>query len=63
MGRDFPGGPVVKNPSCNAWDVGSTLGQGMRIPHSLRAPHTETPEPKHCNKRFHVPQLRPDAAK
>ena len=40
--RDFPDGPVVKNPPCNAWDVGSIPGWGTKIPHatgqlSLRA--------------------------
>ena len=28
---DFPGGPVVENPPCNAGDVGSITGWG--IPH------------------------------
>ena len=31
---DFPGGPVVKNPSANAGDVGLIPGQGTRIPHA-----------------------------
>ena len=31
--RDFPGGPVVKNPLCNAEDVGLIPGQGTKIPH------------------------------
>ena len=26
--------PVVKNPSCNAGDMGSTPGQGTKIPHA-----------------------------
>ena len=26
--RDFPGGPVVKNPSANAGDTGSSPGPG-----------------------------------
>ena len=26
--RDFPGGPVVKNPSASAGDMGSVLGPG-----------------------------------
>ena len=29
---NFPGGPVVKNPPCNAGDVGSVPGQGTEIP-------------------------------
>ena len=34
MHRDFSGGPVVKNPSCNAGDAGSIPGRGTRIPHA-----------------------------
>ena len=29
-----PGGPVVKNPSCNAGDSGSIPGWGTKIPHA-----------------------------
>ena len=32
--RDFPGGPVVKNPSSNAQDGGSIPGLGTKIPHA-----------------------------
>ena len=32
--RDFPSGPVVKNPPCNAGDVSSIPGQGTKIPHA-----------------------------
>ena len=32
--RDYPGSPVVKNPSSNAGDVGSIPGQGTKIPHA-----------------------------
>ena len=47
LGRDFPGGPVVKNPPCNARDTGLILGQGSKILHSLgqRSLQTETTEP------------------
>ena len=31
---DFPGDPVVKNLPCNAGEVGSILGWGMKIPHA-----------------------------
>ena len=31
---DFPGGPVVKNPPCNAGDTSSMLGPGTKIPHA-----------------------------
>ena len=30
--RDFPGGPVVKNPPYNAGDAGSITGQGTKMP-------------------------------
>ena len=30
--RDFPGGPVVKNPPCNAGDEGSIPDWGTEIP-------------------------------
>ena len=33
--EDFPGGPVVKNPSANTVDVGSVPGRGTKIPHAL----------------------------
>ena len=32
--RDFPGGPVIKNPSCNAGDVGSIPCWRTKIPHA-----------------------------
>ena len=32
--RDFPGGPVVKNPTFNAGDSGSIPGQGTKISHA-----------------------------
>ena len=30
----FPGGPVVKNPPCNAGDSHSIPGGGTKIPHA-----------------------------
>ena len=44
---DFPGGPVVKNPPCNAGDVGSIPGQGTKISHvaGQLSPCTTTTEP------------------
>ena len=30
--RDFPGGPVVRNPSPSAGDVGLMPGSGIKIP-------------------------------
>ena len=32
--RDFPGGPVVKDPPSSAGDVGSIPGRGTKIPHA-----------------------------
>ena len=32
--RDFPGGPVVKNPPTNAGNAGSIPGRGTKIPHA-----------------------------
>ena len=34
---NFPGGPVVKNPSCKAGDVGSIPHQGAKTPPCGRA--------------------------
>ena len=44
--RDFPGGPVVKDPPSSAGDVGSIPGQGTKIPHALGqlSPCTTTTE-------------------
>ena len=36
--RDFPGSPEVKNLSCNAGNIGLTLGRGTRIPHAMWQP-------------------------
>ena len=49
--RDFPGGPVVKNPPSNAGDMGSIPGWGTKIPHApgQLSPHTTTTEPM-CRK-------------
>ena len=33
--RDFPGGPVIKNPSSNAGDAGLIPGQVTKIPHAV----------------------------
>ena len=53
--RDFPGGPVVENLPSNVGDMGSTLGQGTRIPHASGqlGPHTTSQQegPDHCSWR------------
>ena len=70
--RDFPGGPVAKNPPCNAAVTGSIPGQGTKISHameqlSLRVATTETVcqslstttrESVHLNKRSCTTQQR-----
>ena len=37
-GQVFPGGPVVKNPPCNAGDVGLIPGWAAKIPHIEEQP-------------------------
>ena len=49
--RDFPGGPVLKNPPCNAGDTGSIPGQGTKIPHVV-----EQLKPVRLIQRVHAPQ-------
>ncbi|XDA86711.1 hypothetical protein R6Z07F_016445 [Ovis aries] len=56
--RDFPGGPVVKNPPCKAGDIGSILGPGRSyMPWGNQACVSELLKPEHpgawavCNKR------------
>ena len=46
-GRDFPSGPVVNNPSCNAADVDSVPGQEAKTPHASEqlSPQATTSEP------------------
>ena len=50
--RDFPGGPVVKNPPYNGGDMGLIPGQGTKIPHAAGqlSPRATT---------THMPQLEP----
>ena len=63
--RDFPGGPVVKNPPCNAGDAGSITGQGIKVPHATgnQSLCTTTREkPSQRNDRSHNKEPR-DAAK
>ena len=54
--RDSPGGPVVKNPPCNAGDVGSILGQGTKNPHAAGqlSPCATTREPECSTYRAHT---------
>ena len=55
--RDFPGGPVVKNPPSNAGDVGSIPGWGTKVPHatgqlSLHATTTEPTRSRACEPQL-----------
>ena len=58
---DFPGGPVVKNPPCSAWNMGSNPCWEAKIPYAAEqlSPSTATrvcaPQP-----RAHAPQLSPN---
>ena len=44
---EFPGGPVVKNPSSSGGDAGSIPGRGTKIPHAVGqlSLHAATTEP------------------
>ena len=56
--RVIPGGPVVKNPPPDAWDVDSIPGQETNIPQaaeqllSLQASTRE--RPAHFSERCHI---------
>ena len=65
MCEDFPGGPVVKTPPCNARDVGLIPGHGTKIPHAAEqlSPHATSRECVNFTERCRVPQLRPNTAK
>ena len=67
--RDFPGGPVVKNPPSNAEDEGLIPGQGTKIPHTVEqlspcsaiteahsfwSPQATTRESMRHNERSHI---------
>ena len=49
--RDFPGGPVVKNPQSSAGDVGLIPRQGTKIPHSAgqQSPRVTVGEKPECH--------------
>ena len=40
--RAFPDGPIVKNPPCNAGNVGSILGWRTKIPYVTEQLSPET---------------------
>ena len=50
-GRDFPGGPVVKNLPANSGDTGLSPGPGrFHMPWGSTLPSLYTPEPELCKK-------------
>ena len=64
--RDFLGGTGVKNPPCNAGDMGSIPTWGIKILHAI--PLATKPSNHNCRaqvpqRRYPMLQLRPDAAK
>lgn len=69
--RDFPGGPVMKNPPSNAGDSGLTSGHRTKIPHAGEQlnPLPQPGSVRHSDgshltkRRFRKLQLRPDTAK
>ena len=52
---DIPGGPVVKNPPCNAGDTGWIPCRGTKIPHTTEqlCLCTRLTEPTHNYRTFH----------
>ena len=50
---DFPGGPVVKNLSSNAGDMGLTPSRGTKIPHTMgqQSLHAATREKRMCHNK------------
>ena len=69
--KDFPGGPVVKNPLCNAEDPSLTPDQGTKIPHAVATEPTchdsracePSESPRTTARQAGMPQLRPGTAK
>ena len=49
--RDFPDGPLVKNPCCNSENAGLVPGQGTKIPRAAEQlrPRTTATEPARRN--------------
>ena len=62
---DFPGGPVIKSPPCNAGDAGSITGGATKIPQAAKplSPRATTRESMCCNIRLHGLETRLDVAK
>ena len=58
--RDFPGGPVVKNPPCNTGNVSSVPSRRMKIPlyHGATCNLAASTEPVNHNQGVCVPQWK-----
>ena len=67
--RDFPGGPVVKNPPSNAGDKGSIPGWGTKIPHATGQinPTAKSREKlmhhSEEHERYSMPKVKPNTTK
>ena len=48
--RDLPGGPVVRTSRADAGGVGSTPGQGAKIPHASWPKNQNRKQKQYCNK-------------
>ena len=69
--QGLPGGPVAKNPPSSAGDWGSIPDPGTKTPQpagplspsTTRESVSHNRRPRVTQRRVHVPQLTPDAAK
>ena len=61
--REFPAGPVIKNPPSSAGDMGLIAGQRTKTAHSVgqRSPGTATGEATAQRGKVHVLQRRASA--
>ena len=63
--RDIPGGPVIKNLPCNAWDAGLIPGWGTKMPRAAeQLSPTATPGESQVShdKRSQMMHVRPATA-
>ena len=58
--QGLPWWSSVRNPPCNAGDIGLVPGWGAMIPHAMRqlSPHATTIEPMLFNRRARVLQQK-----
>ena len=50
--RDFPGGPVLKNPPANSGDAGLIPGQATKILHAMGKLNSRTLKPVFHKRRL-----------